>query len=336
MIRNNSINGILNINKPQNMTSHDVVAIIRKKLNIKKVGHTGTLDPMALGVLPICIGKSTKIIEYLDLDLKTYRCTLRLGVATDTLDIWGSEISDRLSYDITEEDVKNAINSFVGIVSQVPPIYSALKVDGKRLYQYARAQQHVEIKPREIYINNIEINKIDLNINEVEFTVECSKGTYIRSLCRDIGEKLNSDATMISLTRVKSGIFDLPNSLTIENLKSMNIEDIQKQILSLDKPLQYFGIITVNQDVAVKIRQGWKLPIYLASFHKEPFFKERSFYIPFRDEYKNMYCVYERNSCDSSTAHSKMLSSISDNKLIAIMYYDETEQKLVSDKVIPE
>ncbi len=329
-----SKNGILNINKPQNMTSHDVVAIVRKKINIKKVGHTGTLDPMALGVLPICIGKATKIIEYLDLDMKEYRCTLRLGIATDTLDIWGSVISERAPVGIKEEDIKNAIESFTGLVSQVPPMYSALKVDGKRLYQYARENQQVEIKSRKIYISNISINNIDLSSNEVDFTVECSKGTYIRSLCRDIGEKLDCDAIMSSLIRLKSGAFELSNTITIDELKAMDREDIIDRLIPLESPLKYFGEIIVNQDVADKISQGWKLPTHLCDILKSPYFKERDFFVPFRSEYKNMYCVYKGNILNMVTAdNSNYLSSTSDNKLIAIMYYDETEKKYVSDKV---
>ena len=165
-------NGILNINKPQGMTSHDVVYRVRRALGIKRVGHTGTLDPMCTGVLPICIGTATRVTEYLDLDFKTYRCSMILGKITDTQDIWGELLEERPLDGITEEDVRNAFSSFSGVIMQKPPMYSAVRVNGRRLYEYARAGEEVKVKERKIYINSLEIEKIDLAEKTGGFNVE--------------------------------------------------------------------------------------------------------------------------------------------------------------------
>ena len=181
--------GILNINKPQGVTSHDVVRDIRRLLGIKKIGHTGTLDPMATGVLPVCIGKATRITEYTDLDFKKYRCTLRLGLVTDTQDIWGEILEENSTAGITPDDVREAFSGFHGKISQKPPMYSAVRVGGRRLYDYARAGETVEVKEREVYIRGLEIEQMDFahdsDVKKVTFTVECSKGTYIRTICED-------------------------------------------------------------------------------------------------------------------------------------------------------
>lgn len=214
------MDGIIIINKPQNCTSHDIVYKVKKILN-KKVGHTGTLDPMATGVLPLLIGKGTLCSKYLIEHDKIYKVTLQLGKKTDTADEEGNIIEERkVEKDILKkENVLKAIKQCEGEQIQTPPIYSAIKVKGKKLYEYARQRKEVEIPKRKINIYKIEL----LNINEenlqIEFSVHCSKGTYIRSLCEDLAEKLGNIGYMAKLERTRVGQFDIKNSITIEELE---------------------------------------------------------------------------------------------------------------------
>ena len=180
-------NGILNIYKPAGMTSHDVVNIVRRVMGIRRVGHTGTLDPMATGVLPVCVGAAARITEYLDMDFKTYRCTLQLGKTTDTQDIWGQIIEERPAEQVTEEAVRKAFAHFSGLIDQKPPMYSAVRVNGRRLYEYAREGKEIEVKTRKVFIRRLEILSFDKEAETVSFEVECSKGTYIRTICQDVG-----------------------------------------------------------------------------------------------------------------------------------------------------
>ena len=177
-------NGILNIYKPAGMTSHDVVNIVRRVMGIRRVGHTGTLDPMATGVLPVCVGAAARITEYLDMDFKTYRCTLQLGKTTDTQDIWGQIIEERPAEQVTEEAVRKAFAHFSGLIDQKPPMYSAVRVNGRRLYEYAREGKEIEVKTRKVFIRRLEILSFDKEAETVSFEVECSKGTYIRTICQ--------------------------------------------------------------------------------------------------------------------------------------------------------
>ena len=217
--------GILNIYKPAGMTSHDVVAVIRRKLGIKRVGHTGTLDPMATGVLPICAGQAARITEYLDLDYKTYRCSMILGKMTDTQDIWGQVIEERPADGIGEEDVLRAFEPFRGVIDQKPPMYSAVRVNGRRLYEYAREGKEVQVKTRKVHIADLTVEKIDLPNSRVDFSVCCSKGTYIRSLCADIGEALGCGACMSALRRTYSGDFRVEDTLTLEEIERRGAEN---------------------------------------------------------------------------------------------------------------
>lgn len=253
----NNVNGIIVVNKPQNWTSHDCVAVMRRVTGIKRIGHTGTLDPMATGVLPICIGTATRIMEYMDLDWKTYRASLKLGIITDTEDIWGEVLEEKTTENITEKDIIKVINEFRGEIEQIPPKYSALKVNGKKLYEYARAGQEVKIKSRKIIIKDIIINSIDGNL--VDFTVTCSKGTYIRTICSDIGKKLGCGATMVSLVRTESGIFRIEDALDIENIKEMSKEEVFKNLIDTDVPLVHFGKIKLNNKKAKDFVNGKKL-----------------------------------------------------------------------------
>lgn len=186
------MNGVLIINKPKGYTSHDIVNVVRKKLNIKKVGHTGTLDPDATGVLPILIGTATKISKYLIEHKKTYIAAVKLGYKTDTADASGKVIKeDKHFQKIDKKNIENALNTFLGKREQVPPMYSAIKVNGKKLYEYAREGKKVEVKPREIEIYDICLEEYNNN-DEISFKVNCSKGTYIRTLCESFAEKLGT------------------------------------------------------------------------------------------------------------------------------------------------
>ena len=230
------MNGIINVYKEKGYTSHDVVAKLRGILKMKKIGHTGTLDPDAEGVLPVCLGKGTKLCDMLTDKNKTYRTVLVLGKKTYTQDISGEVIEEKeVPGDLQESQVREAVLSFVGDYDQIPPMYSALKVNGKKLYELARQGITVERKARRVKIFNIEIH--DINLPRVEMTVECSKGTYIRTLCNDIGEKLNTGACMESLLRTRTGIFDIENAYRLHEIEAMakagNVSDIIKPVDSV-------------------------------------------------------------------------------------------------------
>lgn len=231
------MNGLLIINKSKGYTSHDVVNVLRKKLNTKKVGHTGTLDPNATGVLQILVGTGTKISKYLVEHEKTYIATIELGKKTDTGDAEGKTIEEDMCLrDIDEKEVKEVIKSFLGKQSQIPPMYSAIKVDGKKLYEYAREGKTVEVKPREIEI--IDINLIQYKKNEIKFSVRCSKGTYIRTLCEDISKKLGTIGYMKELQRISVNQFNIENSIKLEELEKVNVIEkiISIEEIFKDKP----------------------------------------------------------------------------------------------------
>lgn len=210
--------GILVIDKPQDMTSHDVVAIARRALHTKRVGHAGTLDPMATGVLALCVGRATKLVPYLQACPKTYRCTLTLGAATDTQDQWGNVVERSDPSHITEDQVRRVFGQFVGNIWQMPPMYSALKVKGQKLVDLARAGQTVERAPRQRHIYRLDI--LEIALPKVLFEVACEKGTYIRTLCHDMGEALGSHGHLEALERLESGSFRLEEASSIEALKA--------------------------------------------------------------------------------------------------------------------
>lgn len=213
--------GIVNINKPIGKSSHFVVAVIRRITGIRKVGHTGTLDPLATGVLPILIGReATKLSQRIMDGTKGYRSILQLGVSTTTQDSEGEVVSKR-DVNVTLEDVKNVLNCFVGQISQIPPMYSAIKINGQKLYKLAREGKEVERKPRFITIYSIDLLNYNEELSQVEIDVSCSKGTYIRTLCSDIGEKLGCGAHMISLVRTKSSSFQIEDSVTLEEFEQL-------------------------------------------------------------------------------------------------------------------
>ena len=215
------MNGVINIIKNTGMTSFDVVARVRKITKEKKVGHTGTLDPEASGVLPICLGKATKIIDYMMENEKAYRVSFKLGIVTDTYDLEGKIIREKDASNVGKEEIIRVISNFIGNIKQVPPMYSALKQNGVKLYELARKGIEVKREARDITIYKIE--NIDIQ-DEICMDVYCSKGTYIRSLCFDIGEELGVGATMTKLCRIKNGNFTLENGLNIDDLNEENVK----------------------------------------------------------------------------------------------------------------
>ncbi|WP_368491226.1 tRNA pseudouridine(55) synthase TruB [Clostridium sp. BJN0013] len=244
------MDGILNINKPEGMTSFDVVRKVKFMLKDKKVGHTGTLDPIASGVLPVCIGRATKFADYIVESKKIYLAQLRLGITTETYDREGNIVNIK-NIDLKEKDIIDEILSFQGEIEQVPPMYSALKVNGKRLYDLARKGIEVERKKRKITIYSIDIVNIDLPY--VLFEVTCSKGTYIRSLCNDIGNKLNCGGTMWNLKRLSTGNFNIADSIALEDLDS---ENILNYIIPIDKALYRYPEILIEHKYVKKVLNG--------------------------------------------------------------------------------
>ena len=242
------MDGIIIINKPKNCTSHDIVRKAKKILN-SKVGHTGTLDPNATGVLPLLIGKGTQISKYIINHDKTYEAVLQLGEKTDTADVDGKIIETKLVPETCFEiqHVQNIFRTFIGKQQQKPPMYSAIKVNGKKLYEYARNGQKIEIEPRTIEIYRLEIIKIDSKNKQIEFKVQCSKGTYIRTLCESIAEKLGTVGYMKELNRTQVGEFKIEDAITIEELERkqtcITIEDYFRQNKNInlnEKKLQLF------------------------------------------------------------------------------------------------
>lgn len=231
------MNGVIIINKPQGRTSHDCVGFVRKLCKIRRVGHTGTLDPMATGVLPVCVGNATKACELLTCEDKAYRAELILGMTTDTLDAEGEILTEQPVL-CSEAEIINAVKSFEGSIWQTPPMYSAIKKDGKKLYELARQGISIEREKRNVTISNIEILNIDMNKYSVTINVECSKGTYIRTLCEDIGMKLGCGAYMNTLERTRSGRFCIENSFTFEELADMG-EDLEKVLIPVDELFDY-------------------------------------------------------------------------------------------------
>lgn len=224
----NQMFGFLNIYKPAGMTSHDVVSRLRRVTKIKQIGHTGTLDPFATGVLPVCIGKATRLIEYLNED-KEYIATVQFGKNTTTYDIEG-DVVEAFDKKITKDELLDCLKLFEGEISQMPPIYSAIKVNGKKLYDYARAGESVEIKPRKVNISKLELIDFDEKTQSAKVLVACSKGTYIRSLAYDLGKKMSCGGFLTALERTKSGGFNISNSVKLEDLVEKS--DVCKNLIN--------------------------------------------------------------------------------------------------------
>lgn len=246
--------GIINVYKEKGYTSHDVVAKLRGICKQKKIGHTGTLDPEAEGVLPVCLGKATKLCDLLTDKDKIYEACLVLGVATDTQDMTGKILEEK-EVQVTEEEVRSCIDSFVGEYDQIPPMYSALKVNGKKLYEYAREGIEIERKSRKVTIFSIEIQKMELP--RVWFQVQCSKGTYIRTLCHDIGEKLGCGGAMESLLRSKVSVFDIKDSLKLSEIESLRDKELLHQaVMPIDAMFLHLEQAVVKQEFSKLLYNG--------------------------------------------------------------------------------
>lgn len=244
--------GILVVDKPEGFTSHDVVNIVRKTYQMKKVGHTGTLDPDATGVLVVCLGEATKLVPYLTADEKVYEATFVLGKRTTTLDASGEEVESR-SLVVEEDDVKAVLKDFTGKISQIPPMYSAIKVDGKKLYEYARKGQMIERKPRDVEVFRLDLTSF--SFPEGTLYVRCSSGTYIRSLIDDIGEQLGTLAYMKTLRRTSVGLFNINQAVSVESLK----EGKRAQLLPLREGVLQLPLLSLEKRDQEALLQGKKL-----------------------------------------------------------------------------
>lgn len=262
------MNGIIIIDKPLGRTSHDMVYEMRKVTGIKKIGHTGTLDPMATGVLPVCIGSATKMADMLTLSDKSYIAELVLGRTTDTQDADGKVLTE-CKVNCSEEEIRCAVNSFVGEIEQVPPMYSAIKQNGKKLYELARQGIEIERKPRKVTINSIDI--LEISGERVKIDVSCSKGTYIRTLCEDIGKKLGAGAYMNTLRRTRTGQFTIEESHTLSEIKELKENGgIESIIIPADRMFEEYPSVTLNpkqvksvtNGVAMTYREGQEGQIY--------------------------------------------------------------------------
>lgn len=250
------MNGVILINKPLGKTSHDLVYEARRLSGVKKVGHTGTLDPMASGVLPVCIGNATKAADMLTATDKAYIAQLVLGMTTDTQDAEG-EVLTECGVFCTKEDIIRAVKSFEGEIEQIPPMYSAIKVNGKKLYELAREGKEIERKPRQVFIKKMEITEIDMENLTVTIDVECSKGTYIRSLCEDIGLKLGVGAYMNTLVRRKSGRFSLDQCRTVEELRELKTKnELEAVLIPTDELFYEYDKIYLNKKQSELAKNG--------------------------------------------------------------------------------
>lgn len=257
------MDGIIVLNKPAGWTSMDCCAVIRGICRTKKVGHTGTLDPNATGVLPVCVGKATRLIEYMDFGPKKYRAGCRLGTVTDTQDIWGRETGEAVKPEQwpSENEILDALKIFTGEISQIPPAYSAIKINGKKLYEYARAGKSVEIEPRKITVFDAELLDYDRENGELLFDVTCSRGTYIRTICHDLGKKLGCGAAMSSLVRLSTCGYSLEQSVTVEELKEKGPENF---LLPIETAVSEMPRIDLNS------KQAWLFSNGVNAFFRNP------------------------------------------------------------------
>lgn len=299
------INGIINIKKEKGYTSHDVVAKLRGIVGQRKIGHTGTLDPDATGVLPVCLGKATKLCDLLTDKDKTYETVLLLGVETDTQDISG-EVLNQSEVDVTEEEVKACVMSYVGEYDQVPPMYSALKVNGKKLYELAREGKTIERKSRKVTIHQIEI--LEMNLPEVRLRVSCSKGTYIRTLCHDVGQALKCFGCMKELVRTQVSRFNIEESLTLGEVQAFKdsgrllecikpLEEVFEDLVQVTlEPVMDFVALnggTINAE-QMMIREQWKNQEELAVYSSKSEFIGVYNYCKSNDTLKLKKMFYDR------------------------------------------
>ena len=272
------MNGIIIINKEQGLTSRDVVNKLIKILNTKKIGHTGTLDPIAKGVLVVTVGRATKLCELLTSEYKEYIATMKLGIETDTLDITGNTIKEK-EYSVNIDKIKEVLNSFLGKSIQEVPKYSAIKINGKKLYEYARNNIDIEVPKREIDIKSIDL--ISYKEDTISFKCTVSKGTYIRSLIRDIAYKLNTVGTMTDLIRTKQGNFDIENSNTIEDIENNNYK-----LITYEQALNNYEIVNIDDNTYNKVKNG-------GIINKE--FKNKTALLKYKDDIIAIYKEYNKD-----------------------------------------
>ena len=265
------MDGVIVIDKPAGKTSHDVVSAVKRALGVKKAGHTGTLDPLATGVLPVCLNEATKLAGFLTGEDKEYRATMLLGVKTDTMDIEGKIIgqSDNL---VSEEEIKSVINRMTGKIQQIPPVYSAVKYKGKPLYKWARKGDLPNVQPREITIYSIVVENI--SFPRVTFRVACSKGTYIRTLCSDIGEVLRTGACLSGLRRLQSGVFTENMAVDLTGYAGGDQrEELARRLLPMTELLPLITTIELEDHSAAKMRNGWQPSVEMLREHDLPLLK---------------------------------------------------------------
>jgi len=254
------MDGIINVYKEAGYTSHDVVAKLRGILQQKKIGHTGTLDPMAIGVLPVCCGKATKVCGLLTDRDKTYQAVCRLGIVTDTQDTTGTVLEENtVAGVITQEEVIAAAKSFIGESQQIPPMYSAVKVNGRRLYELAREGKEAERKPRPVTISSLEIMEVDIEEQIFSMEVTCSKGTYIRTLCHDIGQKLGVGAAMENLVRTRVGSFEIADAMTLDTIEKLlgeSEEKLLERVHTVDSLFKGYPKFQIKREYAKKLLNG--------------------------------------------------------------------------------
>jgi tRNA pseudouridine55 synthase len=265
------MDGVVIIDKPAGKTSHDVVSEVKRILGVKKAGHTGTLDPMVTGVLPVCLNEATKLAGFLTGEDKEYLATMLLGVKTDTLDIEGKITSQSDNF-VTEEEIRAAMAQMVGTIKQVPPAYSAVKYCGKPLYKWARKGVLLDVEPREVKIHSIVIE--DISFPRVTFRVVCSKGTYIRTLCSDVGDLLGLGACLYSLRRLRSGYFSEEMGVSLNNYEDNNKKNkLLEKILPMAELLPLLTTIKLEDHYAAKLLNGWQPSVEMMKEHDLPFLK---------------------------------------------------------------
>ena len=338
--------GILVLYKPQEWTSSDCVAVCRRALGvkgIKKVGHGGTLDPMATGVLPVFVGQATRIMEYMELDTKTYICAAKLGISTDTLDIWG-EVTEEHPWEeirasgghkgsgITKEALVSVVSSFEGEIEQIPPKYSAVRINGRRLYDYAYKGKEidVEIKPRKVFVDRISVIDVDMETGQFAFEIECSKGTYVRTICDDIGAKLGCGCVMTALERTAVGPISVDQAvLSAEDVKAMlgeknepgsAAEQLEGMLLPADEALVHFGRISMPLDQAEYLRMGNSVWLTQVRIEKETDPAIAGQKNARGRDYSLIYKVYEEET----------------GIFLGTGYIDTEEGRLKADKVLAE
>ncbi len=248
------MNGLLVVDKPEGPTSFDVIRVVRRALGITRVGHTGTLDPMATGVLPICLGESTRIAQFLTEGDKTYEAVVRLGASTDTQDRTGTVLAEADPSSIGREQLEAALDRFRGEIEQVPPMYSAVKVDGKRLYELARSGQEVERTARRVTIYEAKV--LAFSPPEATLRVHCSKGTYLRTLAHDLGELLGCHAHLTALRRIQSGPFRIEQSLPLDELKKLPPDEIARRLVSPREALSALPELALDARAAKRLAHG--------------------------------------------------------------------------------